>query len=120
MTRALAVTVIGPAEIVLDMHIGVALGLGGWLIVNDASAAAGVAAHNENLGGPKVTVPKAQPVSYVRVEFIADAARTYKLWLRLKADGNHWGNDSVWVQFSGATKSAATRPIGSAPRRAWR
>jgi len=106
VTRALAVTVTGPAEIVLDMHNGTALGLGGWLIVNDASAAAGVAAHNENLGGPKVTVPQAQPANFVRLEFIADPARTYKLWLRLKADGNYWGNDSVWVQFSGSTDPA--------------
>ena len=106
MTRALTVTVTGPAEIVLDMRHAMALGLGDWLIVDDASAALDRAAHNENLGGPKVTVPKAQPGSFASVEFVADPARTYKLWLRLKADGNYWGNDSVWVQFSGSTDPA--------------
>lgn len=49
-----------------------------------------------------------QPASFVVVDFLADPARAYKLWLRLKADGNYWGNDSVWVQFSGATNATGT------------
>ena len=69
VTRALALTVTGPAEIVLDMRNASARGLGHWLIVDDASAASGLAAHNENLGGPKRTVPQAQPASFVTVEF---------------------------------------------------
>ena len=38
--------------------------------------------------------------------FVADPGQTYKLWIRLKADGNSWSNDSVWVQFSGAVDTA--------------
>jgi hypothetical protein len=71
--------------------------------VNDPAAASGVRARDENLGAPKVTVPAAQPSGWVEHLFLADPTLTYKLWLRLKADGNHWSNDLVWVQFSGAT-----------------
>ena len=39
----------------------------------------------------------------------------YKLWIRLKADANYWGNDSVWVQFSGATDLAGTPRSKSEP-----
>lgn len=56
MTRALTVAVTGPAEVVLHVNNSSARGPGGWLIVNDASAASGLAAHNENLGGVKLTV----------------------------------------------------------------
>ena len=80
-----------------------ALTWGRWSIVNDPSAASGVRAHDENLGAPKVTAPAAQPAGWVEHGFLADPTQTYKLWLRLKADNNHWSNDSVWVQFSGAT-----------------
>ena len=33
----------------------------------------------------------------------------YKLWIRLKAAANSWANDSVWVQFSGATDVAGVQ-----------
>ena len=55
-----------------------------------------------------MTTPLAEPVSSVRLSFYADPTRVYKLWIRLKADGNSWANDSVWVQFSGATDLAGT------------
>jgi hypothetical protein len=106
-TRTVAViTVLGPEEIVI--HTDNAWVVGRWSIVNDASAAAGRRVHVPNLGAPKVNAPAASPVSYVDLSFPVDASRTYKLWLRLKADGNGWANDSVWVQFSGATDLAGS------------
>ncbi len=50
-------------------------------------------------------------VLYIRGRSDADL----QALVRLKADGNHWSNDSVWVQFGGAADAAATRP--SAPAR---
>ena len=44
--------------------------------------------------------------AFVAVEFVVDPALVYKLWVRLKADGNSWANDSVWVQFAGAANAA--------------
>jgi hypothetical protein len=104
-TRTVAViTVLGPEEIVL--HTTEARAVGEWSIVSDASAAAGRRVYVPNRGSPKVNAPAASPASYVDLYFPVDATRTYKLWLRLKADGNDWANDSVWVQFSGATNLA--------------
>ena len=73
-----------------------------WQIVDDPTAASGKALHDVNAGQPKITTPGASPASYVDVSFIATNTDTYKLWVRLKADGNHWSNDSLWLQFSGA------------------
>jgi hypothetical protein len=54
-------------------------------------------------GGAKLNAPLASPGSYVEYGFVADPTLEYKLWVRLEAQNDHWANDSVWVQFSGAT-----------------
>lgn len=46
--------------------------------------------------------PLVEPDRYVDVTFDALAGRPYRLWLRSKAIGNSYENDSVWVQFSGS------------------
>jgi hypothetical protein len=77
----------------------------GWTFVADQRAAGGVRAYDPNLGAPKVTapLPSWQPANRLTLYFSADPRLTYKLWVRLKADGNSWANDSVWVQFFGAS-----------------
>jgi hypothetical protein len=105
-TDTVAVTILPIEEIVLwasDTSTD-----GRWTLVDDQTAAGGVRAYDPNLGAPKVTTPAAEPTSVVRFRFFADPTQTYKLWIRLKADGNSWANDSVWVQFSGATDPAGT------------
>jgi FG-GAP-like repeat/FG-GAP repeat len=82
---------------------------GQWTLVDDATAAGGVRAHDLNAGAPKVTTPAASPTGNVTIRFFADPTQTYKLWIRLKADGNSWANDSVWVQFSGAADLAGVQ-----------
>ena len=81
---------------------------GRWTMVGDQTAAGGLRAYDPNLGAPKATAPEAQPTGVVTFRFFADPTETYKLWIRLKADGNSWANDSVWVQFWGATDLAGT------------
>lgn len=44
---------------------------------------------------PKVAAPAAEPAKFIELEFVADPHHTYKLWLRLKADNNHWANGCV-------------------------
>lgn len=107
VTRSFTVTVEeGPAEIVL--YAADAETAGRWSLVSDPLAAGGTRAYDRNAGTAKVTTPAAQPANFITLAFVADPARTYKLWLRLKADGNDYGNDSVWVQFSGsATQSGS-------------
>jgi hypothetical protein len=76
---------------------------GSWEMVEDASAADGWTTHDPDAGVPKLAAPRANPTSYLYVGFVADPTQTYKLWLRGKADRNNWANDSVFLQFSGAT-----------------
>ena len=99
---SLVMTVLPEKEVVVysDMYPNV-VGTK-WAIVNDGTAAAGLALHDRNDAAPKVTSPAASPASYVDVEFVADPTQTYKLWVRLRADGNSWANDSVGLQFRGA------------------
>ena len=102
-TDSVFITVLPEKEIVL--HVGVEYWSqphNNWQFVNDPTAASGRALHDLNLGQPKVTTPSASPGSYVDVSFVATNTETYKLWVRLKADGNTWSNDSLWLQFAGA------------------
>lgn len=84
---------------------------GAWRVVDDPTAAGyGQRVWHPNAGAPKVTAPLAQPADYFEMGFIADPTQEYKLWVRLKAENDHWSNDSVFVQFTGA-KDAAGNPI---------
>ena len=85
---------------------------GRWTQVADSTAAGGVRIYDPNLGAPKVPAPDPQPYDkpggVAVFRFYADPNETYKLWVRLKADGNSWTNDSVWLQFHGATDVSGT------------
>jgi hypothetical protein len=106
-TDSVTVTIEGIKEIVL--WVADAGTDGRWTHGDDQTAAGGFRAYVPNLGAPKVTTPLAQPADTVTLRFYADPTETYKLWIRLKADANSWANDSVWVQFGGATDLAGTR-----------
>jgi phosphatidylserine/phosphatidylglycerophosphate/cardiolipin synthase-like enzyme len=77
-----------------------------WEIVNDASAAGGARLHNINAGASKVTTPAANPTSYAELTFEADAGKPYRLWIRARADSNHYANDSAHIQFSDSVDSS--------------
>lgn len=84
---------------------------GAWrLEFDDPTAASQVLFRHPNANAPKLAAPLATPVNYIEASFPADPAQTYKLWLRLRADNNYWGNDSVFVQFEGATDENG-RPV---------
>jgi hypothetical protein len=65
---------------------------------------------------PKITSPLASPSNYFELTFNAEAGRGYRLWLRGRADRDYYGNDSVYVQFSGSVDStgASQNRIGTA------
>lgn len=86
---------------------------GDWVKVADATAADGVRLWNQNRGAPKLAAPLAAPVNYFEATFEAQADTPYHLWLRLKADGNSWANDSVYVQFSGSVTAAGAATFRS-------
>ncbi len=107
VTDSVVVTITPEKEVVLWMCSESVNAIGHWSAhYDDPTAAGNCRAHDDNLGAPKVVAPLAAPSSQVRLAFFADPTQTYKLWLRLKAERNQWDNDSVWVQFSGATDAA--------------
>ena len=55
-----------------------------------------------NANAAKLTQALAQPANYFELSFNAEAGVSYRLWIRGKAQSNYWGNDSVFVQFSGS------------------
>jgi PKD domain-containing protein len=83
---------------------------GRWSKVSDASAAGGIRLENPDQGDAKISPPLASPTSYVEIRFNAVHGVPYHLWLRLRAAGDAYTNDSVSVQFSG-TVDAAGNPI---------
>ena len=88
---------------------------GNWRLELDPSAAGGRKLRNPDAGAPKLAAPLATPPNYVEFQFEAEAGVAYRLWLRGRADRDHWANDSVFVQFSDAVDAsgAAVWRIGS-------
>jgi hypothetical protein len=76
---------------------------GAWRRQEDPAAASQTLLRHPDANAPKLAAALASPTNYVETSFPAEPGQVYKLWLRLKADGNHWANDSVFVQFEGAT-----------------
>jgi hypothetical protein len=81
---------------------------GAWQSVSDASAAGGRRMSNANAGAAKVTAPAASPANYFEMSFLAEAGKPYRLWIRGRAESNHYSNDSIFIQFSGSVTSGGT------------
>jgi phosphatidylserine/phosphatidylglycerophosphate/cardiolipin synthase-like enzyme len=77
-----------------------------WRVVPDATAAGGARIANVNANAAKVDPAVMNPASYIELTFTAEAGRPYRLWMRGKAEGNLWNNDSVHVQFSGSVTAS--------------
>ena len=83
---------------------------GGWQVVSDSTAAGGARVANPDYGQAKLSSPLAAPGDYFEVAFTAEAGRAYHLWIRGRAQDDYWGNDSVFVQFSGSV-NASNSPV---------
>jgi hypothetical protein len=92
-------------------HLAWSSAAGAWRQVDDPTAAQALALWHPNAGAPKVNTASANPTNYVDVSILADPTQTYKLWVRLRAENNYWGNDSIFVQFEGGavTQDGHTR-----------
>ena len=75
---------------------------GAWEPQADSTAADGTALGTVDSGWSSTSAPLAQPSDYFDVRFPAQAGRSYRVWLRLKAEADSKWNDSVWLQFSDA------------------
>jgi hypothetical protein len=95
----LATSRAAPADIILYAKHAAVIS-GEWAPVSDATAAGSIRLRHPDSGAAKLATPLASPSAYFELTFVADAGKAYRLWLRGKADDNHWANDSVFVQFS--------------------
>jgi phosphatidylserine/phosphatidylglycerophosphate/cardiolipin synthase-like enzyme/regulation of enolase protein 1 (concanavalin A-like superfamily) len=88
---------------------------GNWQMVTDTTAAGGRALANPNFGQAKISPAFTAPPNYFEATFTARAGTPYHLWVRLRAENNSMGNDSVHLQFSDSVTatSAATMRIGT-------
>jgi hypothetical protein len=74
-----------------------------WVRSDAADAAGGVIILNPDRGAAKRATALAAPASYVEFTVNAAAGVPYYLWMRMRATANAYGNDSLYVQFNGAT-----------------
>jgi phosphatidylserine/phosphatidylglycerophosphate/cardiolipin synthase-like enzyme/regulation of enolase protein 1 (concanavalin A-like superfamily) len=104
----------GPGDVLLYASDATLTGTG-WSTVPDASAAGGKRLWNKNLGGAKIATANASPASYAEISFDAEAGQPYRLWMRGRAEGDTYPNDSVFVQFSDSITAGgvATSRIGT-------
>jgi endonuclease/exonuclease/phosphatase family metal-dependent hydrolase len=82
------------------LHAGTATRRAGWEPIADTSAASATRLHNPDNNVAKITTASAAPTAWFEMTFTAAAGRPYHLWLRMKAAGDLYSNDSVHVQFS--------------------
>jgi len=81
---------------------------GNWARTGSGSAAGGLKMGSADWGWASVSEPLAAPSDYFEAQFVPEANRPYRVWLRLRATGDSKYNDSVWVQFSGAVSASGS------------
>ena len=103
-----------PSEVVL--HASAATRAGAWESRVVATAAGGGYVIHPDASAPKIGTASPAPANFVELSFNATAGVPYRLWLRSRAQSDYYGNDSVFVQFSGSVDAGGTPMwrIGSA------
>ena len=86
-----------------------------WVRTPASDASGSYMLLNPDRGAPKRSAALAAPASYVEFTVHAAAGVPYYLWMRLRATADAYGNDSLYLQFSGATdaQGSAVARIGT-------
>jgi HKD family nuclease len=100
---------LGPGDILLHSADAPVV-VGDWTRNIDPAAATGASLLNVNRNAAKIVTAAASPADYFEMTFTAEANTGYRLWMRGRATGNYWGNDSVHVQFTGSVASDGSTP----------
>jgi hypothetical protein len=95
------------AEVVLRAATATAI-RGGWVVITDPGASAGAAMRLPDAAVPKIATASATPPHSFDLSFTAKSHTPYRLWIRGSAQSDYWGNDSVFVQFSGSVTSTGS------------
>jgi hypothetical protein len=82
--------------------------VGNWARIGSTSGAGGLKMQSADAGTDVTDGALAAPGDYFEAQFVPEANRQYRVWLRLRAAGDSKFNDSVWVQFSGAVDSGGS------------
>jgi hypothetical protein len=111
----------GAGEIVIRaVDVAASAIVGDWALVADTAAADGALLRNPNrrAAKPAASTP---PVSYFDVTFEAAAGTPYHLWLRMRAEGNSYENDSVsvWIDDAATPRSVILEEGSGAGVRGW-
>ena len=78
---------------------------GNWQQLADSTASGGSALWNVDHGAGKISPALASPTSDFEQTFTAYKGTAYHLWVRMRAQNNSLGNDSVHLQFSDSVDS---------------
>jgi len=81
---------------------------GNWQVLADTTAAGSAALSNPDAAAAKISPALASPVNYFEMPFQAVSGVPYHLWVRLRAQGNSFANDSVHLQFNDAVTSSGS------------
>lgn len=83
--------------------------LDGLSVIADNTASGGQKISSENTGRQWPNAPPPPNTApHAVFEFDVPATGEYRLWIRLKGQDNSKFNESVWVQFSAATRNGAS------------
>jgi PKD repeat protein len=108
-SETIPITVSGPTLATIVLYAPeTTVKFGNWGVEADATGAGGLRLRYPDLGGPRLTVPFANPTHYFEMTFNAQAGIPYRVWFRGKADANSVANDSAWLQFSGSVDDTGT------------
>jgi len=88
---------------------------GNWQKLADSTASGGSAVWNVDHGASKIAPALGSPANHFEQTFTAFTGTAYHLWVRLRAQNNSLGNDSIDLQFSDSLTSTgdATMRIGT-------
>lgn len=75
---------------------------GSWTRVADGTAAGGWLLANPNADAAKIAPALGTPANYVDLTFTAEGGTPYHIWLRMRAAGDSYTNDSVHLQLDNA------------------
>jgi hypothetical protein len=81
---------------------------GAWAMIADSTASGGSALRNPDAGQSKISPALASPANYFEQTFTVYGGTAYHVWVRLRAQNNSLGNDSVHLQFTGTVDSFGT------------
>jgi len=95
-----------PSDVVL--YAASASRAGAWTSSADTTAAGGSFVIHPDAGAAKIGTAAASPANYVDLSFNAVAGVPYRLWLRSRAQNDYYGNDSVFVQFTGSVDAGGS------------